>query len=420
MQGDISVESEAEKGSIFRFTIQLEISKESKECTLFEKFDGANVLILDDNKSNRKIIRSYLEVAGCKVFEAEDIDKAITLIMMNSINKNEIELVIIDDKMPGMNGYQLATTLKTITFAKDIKLILLTSVAKEGDANTAKKQGFLRYISKPVRRDELLNCVSIVLGIKNESGVDTEIITMYPAKEERENLRSRILLVEDNEMNRKIVTKILKHKNMTCDIAIDGNEAIKALAVKDYDIVFMDCQMPVMDGYESTAKIREIEGNKRHTVIVAMTANAMEGDRIKCIEAGMDDYISKPINFDAMLKMIEVNRKPTSDHTKEHFDLIDDNVDAFVNSTGLNKDDAKEIFNNYIKYFPVLIEDIHKAVRNNNFEEIGKLAHQLKGSSGTLRINSIYELSKTLENSALNKEIEKCERLLMEIQKVFH
>ncbi|MEI6080077.1 MAG: response regulator, partial [bacterium] len=148
--------------------------------------------------------------------------------------------------------------------------------------------------------------------------------------------------VEDNEMNRKIVIMMLKSHDMTCDVAIDGREAYLSLRKNDYDIVFMDCQMPVMDGYESTSKIREEEGNNKHTTIIAMTANAMEGDRAKCIEAGMDDYISKPINFDTMFKLIDANTKP-SEKSSEHFDLIDDNIKRCTSETGLKEEDVKEL-----------------------------------------------------------------------------
>ena len=164
-------------------------------------------------------------------------------------------------------------------------------------------------MSKPVRRDDLLNCIAIVLGLKKEDEEEHKVVEKHIVKEVKNALKPRILLVEDNEINRKIVISMLKSHDMTCDVALDGSEALKAVSEKDYDIVFMDCQMPVMDGYESTAKIRLLEGDKKHTTIIAVTANAMEGDSEKCIEAGMDDYISKPINFDIMFRMIEENTK---------------------------------------------------------------------------------------------------------------
>lgn len=256
----------------------------------------------------------------------------------------------------------------------------------------------------------------------NKSETDSmgkSLITGYIVKETINELKPRILLVEDNEMIRKIIIKMFKHKNMTCDIAINGSEAIDAVADKNYDIVFMDCQLPVIDGYESTERIRSLEGDKKHTIIIAMTANAMDGDREKCIKAGMDDYISKPIDFEIMFRKIElsVNQR---EQNWEHFDLIEGNIDTFVSKTGLTKDDARELFEEYLKYVPNLIDDIFKAIGRNDFKKISEIAHQLKGSSGTLRINSIYELAMDIQSAALNHEIDKCKSLLMEIQKLLH
>lgn len=154
---------------------------------------------------------------------------------------------------------------------------------------------------------------------------EKETIKKYTISEEKYILKPNILLVEDNEMNRKIIVKVLEQHNLSCDIAADGAEAVKAVLKNNYDIVFMDCQMPIMDGYESTAKIREIEGDKKHIWIVAMTANAMEGDRKKCIDAGMDEYISKPIDFDVLFKMIEncTKKKSVAD-----FDSISDSING--------------------------------------------------------------------------------------------
>ena len=307
MQGNITVESEVGKGSTFRFTVLLEILNKFEEDTIGKKLNDVNVLIVDDNENSRKRVLSCLEDTGCKAFEADSADKAITSILMNSKNKNKINLALVDFQMPGMNGYQLAMTLKTIPLAKDVKLILMTSAAQRYDVSATQRYGFSGYLTKPIKRNDLLNCVSLALGLKNKTEVDTGIMTSSTINKEREKLQPKILLVEDNEMNQKLVKIMLSQRYMNCDIAIDGSQAVKALAKKDYDIVFMDCQMPVMDGYESTAKIREMEEGKKHTTIVAMTANTMEGDREKCLQAGMDEYISKPINFETMFSIIEDN-----------------------------------------------------------------------------------------------------------------
>lgn len=420
MGGEIRVESIFGEGSTFKFYVRLKIAKGASEQKFaFEKLDGVNILIVDNNTSNRKIVSSYLQGTGLKVFEVKDATSAITTILSNANTKNKISVAIIDYQMPDMSGYELATTLKTIPFAKDTKLILLTSVTQKGDAKVAKEYGFSSYLGKPVRRDDLLGCIAIALGLKKEDKEESQVITKHIVKEVKNALKPRILLVEDNEMNRKIFISMLKSHDMTCDVAVDGSEALKAVSEKNYDVVFMDCQMPVMDGYECTSKIRLLEGDKKHTTIIAITANAMEGDYKKCIEAGMDDYISKPINFNTMFNMIEANTKERG-LAVDYNSIIDNNIDYFVETTGLKKDDAKEILEDYIKYLPDLLAGINDSIDNNDFNKLAGLTHELKGSSGTLRIISIHELAIKLEKAALEQEIDECSRLFAKIKDLLH
>ncbi|NMM65945.1 response regulator [Clostridium sp. P21] len=418
MGGEIHVESIFGEGSTFKFNVRLKIAKRASEHKFaFEKLDGVNILIVDDNTNNRKIVTSYLQGTGIKVFEAENGSSAITTILSNANTKNKINVAIINYHMNDMSGYELANTLKTIPFAKDTKLILLTSMTQKGDAKAAKQHGFSSYLSKPVRRDDLLGCIAIVLGLKKEE--EQQVITKHIGKEVKNELKPNILLVEDNKMNRKIVITMLKSHDMTCDVAVDGSEALKAVAEKDYDVVFMDCQMPVMDGYECTSKIRLLEGDKKHTTIIAMTANAMEGDSEKCIKIGMDGYISKPINFDTMFSIIEENTKDRG-IVNNYNRIIDDNIDYFVKTTGLDKEDAKEILEEYVRCLPDLLSGIRHAIDDSDFDKLAGLIHELKGSSGTLRIVSIHELAVKLEKAAFKQEINECAVFFDKIKDLLH
>ncbi|WP_234121093.1 response regulator [Clostridium hydrogenum] len=416
MDGEIRVESILGKGSTFKFNLKLKISKRASDYKLaFEKLKGVNVLVVDDNINNKKIVSSYLRETGFNVFEAADGANAITTILSNINTKNKISVAIIDYEMMDMSGYELATTLKTIPFAKDIKLILLNSVMQKCDTKIAKEYGFSACLTKPVKRNDLLSCIAMVLGLKSEVKEENLARVNKVDKEDKNVLKPRILLVDDNEMNRKIVISILKSRDMSCDVAVDGLEALKAVSNKDYDVVFMDCQMPVMDGYECTSKIRDMDESKKHTTIVAMTANAMEGDYKKCIEAGMDDYISKPINFDTMFNIIEKNAKER-EITGDYNRIIEDNIDYFARDTGLEKDDAKEILEDYVKCLPDLIFSINAAIDDKDFNKLARVSHELKGSSGSLRIMSIYELAVKLEEAAKKQEIEKCIEIFIKIK----
>lgn len=437
MDGEIYVESKYGEGSKFKFYVNLKVSKRELKLPIdFQKLEKVNVLIVDNNENNRRSIISALQGTGLRVFEATDAAIAINIIRSNANLNNKIDIAIIDYEMPDMSGYKLAATLKKIPISRDIKLMLLTSGALKGDARIAKEYGFSSYISKPVKRNDLLSCIAIALGLNNEY---EEVITKHTVKEVNNLLKPKILLVDDNEMNRKIIISVLKSHNMSCDIAVNGNEAVDAVSQKDYDVVFMDCQMPVMDGYESTAKIRALEGDKKHTTIIAMTANAMAGDEEKCIKSGMDFYISKPINFSTMFDLIEANTKKGKNGIQENIEkkdlltnkngdkdnnsinynnLIDNNIDYFVESSGLEKEDAREILEDYIKYLPGLLNNINEAIKISDFKKAASLIHELKGSSGSFRLTSIHELAKKIEQKAIEENHEDCVIIFNEIMEL--
>ena len=416
MEGAVGLESVPGQGSTFYFTARFEIVNEKTACCEYASLENVNVLIVDDTDNNRKIMRSYLEDVGCKVMEAQSGDKAIATILNNAYTENKIQLVLIDYQMPGMDGYQLATTLNTIPSTKDLKLILLTSAAQEGDATKAREQGFSGYLTKPIRRGELLNCIAIVLGLKLDTEESQHVVTKYTHRENQSGLKPKILLVEDNEVNRKVIIATLKSHDITCDVAMNGKDAYQVVLKKDYDIVFMDCQMPVMDGFEATERIRNAEGSNKHTKIIAMTANAMAGDREKCLRVGMDEYISKPINFEIMLKMIEETIVHEAIQSKS--DYINKCKESFMTQTELEVNDINIIFEVYVKSLYEMMENIEEALVNNDFKEISKISHQLKGSSGSIKIKEIFELAKTLETSALAKDKGNCELTFLEIKKL--
>lgn len=414
MGGSISVQSELGRGSKFYFTARFKPGKKKDNCApyAYAELKGASILIVDDNASNRRIIRTYLEEAGCLVEESDSAEKAVSMLLSSSALKQHINAVIVDFQMPGMNGYELAAALKAIPSTRDIHLIMLTSAAQRGDAIRAKEYGFTGYLTKPVKRDELLGCVSIVMGLKPDEELGDRIVTRYTARESPLDARRKFLLVEDNEMNQKIIVKMLKKHDMTCDVACSGKEALKALQEKEYDIVFMDCQMPEMDGYETTARIRQMEGDKRHTIIVAMTANAMEGDREKCLKAGMDDYISKPVDFQLLFNIIDHYTSIKEEPAANTEAMLEESLRNFMAETGLSEQDSRELYDRLWLTLPEKLQELHKALDNSDFSSVRSLAHQLKGSSGTLRIQRLYELFLNLEQKATGEEKEECTDIL--------
>jgi len=399
MGGNITVASQSGKGSKFSFTAQFRPADEQgADIYEYAQLGGKRLLVVDDNASNRKIIRAYLEESGCLIEECDDGEKAVSMILA-SAGRQHFDAAIIDFQMPGMTGCDLAMALQAIPSSRDIRLIMLTSIAQRGDIDFANACGFTGYLTKPVRRNELLDCVSIVLGLKEEA-IQESMVTRYTARENPVPVPFRFLLVEDNEMNQKIIVKMLAKYNMFCDIAGSGVEALKAVQEREYDLIFMDCQIPDMDGYETTRCIRKWEGERRHIPIVAMTANAMEGDREKCLQAGMDDYISKPVDFKLLLNIIKRYTAEKKKKAEQLPAMLEKALQIFIQDSGLEESDCRELYEQLWVKLPDIIKQMQDALKNDDFTSLKILAHQQKGSAGTLRLQELYDQFLKLDRQA--------------------
>ena len=236
------------------------------------------------------------------------------------------------------------------------------------------------------------------------------------------NGKLKILLVEDTKINRMLFIKLLKMKGLSCDVAINGEEAVRAYMDSSYDIIFMDCQMPVMDGYEASRQIREAEGNRKHTVIIAMTAYVMKGDLEKCLEAGMDAYLSKPINFDQVVMMLQRYGKALTSENNEIGDknCLSEAMVALMEESGLDKETCEELLGEFYIHAENLIKKIRVQIVYNNFQEVGILLHQLKGTAGNVRVKKIAEYAKEAEEAMRTADSEMLGSLLESIEKVLH
>jgi len=205
-----------------------------------------------------------------------------------------------------MDGDEVARAIRADIKIAGTPLILVTSVPRRGDAARMLEAGFDAYLTKPVKQMHLYNAIATVIGLKQNSDQNKSktLITRHNLKKTGRR-GCRILVVEDNIINQKVAVRMLENAGYRCDVAANGKEAVESLIRIKYDLVLMDCQMPVMDGYEATKEIRKSEGATRHTPIIAMTAHAMKGDRERCLEAGMDNYLSKPVTVEDLNKILE-------------------------------------------------------------------------------------------------------------------
>jgi len=310
MGGEIGVESEEDKGSTFWFTAIFEKQPEDrfKKIIVPEDITNKRMLIVDDNETNRYILREQLKLWNCRYDEVPGGEEALEKLKNGVMNKDPFEIAILDMQMPKMSGKTLGGKIKQDPKLKNTILVLMTSMGQRGDAKQLIEMGFAAYLSKPVKQSQLFNCLSTVAGVQTEKGIKQadSIVTKHSLADDQKQ-KINILLVEDNKINQKVAINILKKLGYSVDIANNGKEAINALELIPYDIVLMDCQMPEMDGYEATSVIRDAKSNVLNykTIVIAMTANAMKGDHKKCLDAGMNDYLSKPVKPQALSEMLE-------------------------------------------------------------------------------------------------------------------
>ncbi len=314
MGGSLGVKTTPGQGSQFWFTSRLSKQKPSTQpaSTSRVSLDGLRLCCVDDHPVNRRLMIQYCKDWGIEGVEAATPADALSILRTAVDEGKPFDLAFVDMEMPEMDGTSLAKAIKADTAIADTKLILVTSLGRRGDAGQAREAGFSGYFTKPVRKSQIRACLELVM---EQTGAEMEgatLITQHTVREREAQRSIRILVADDFTVNQQLAVLMLENMGMRVDVVANGLEAVEALSRKPYDIVLMDCQMPEMDGYSATQEIRRREANQElkatntqsRIPIIAMTANAMKGDREKCIAAGMDDYLSKPIKKDELEKVL--------------------------------------------------------------------------------------------------------------------
>jgi len=298
-RADLAAESPG-PGCAFHFTVAMAVG-EGPPRPDSVPLDGVPVLIVDDNQTNRMILVEMLSISGMKPRAVENGEAALATLDQARVEGRPFPLAILDFQMPGMDGFTLAARIRAQTELRDTRLFMMTSAGQRGDAARCKDIGIEVYLPKPVKQSALLEAITQSLGRTVAAGLLP--LTRHVVNESRRKLR--VLLAEDNAINQKLAVRILEKFGHSVTVVNDGAEAVAAVEEGEFDVVLMDVQMLNMSGLEATAAMRTRErGTGRHVPIVAMTAHAMKGDQERCLEAGMDAYISKPIQPDHMMDVI--------------------------------------------------------------------------------------------------------------------
>ena len=297
MGGQIGVESADGRGSTFWFTVRL--TKRPVPPTAIPvdvtELRRLRVLGVDDNATNRALLVAQFSAWAMHVDCVANGSRALECLRTAHRDGRQYDLAILDHQMPVMDGMTLARAIKSDSVLANLPLVLLTSVSYRGCAGEAEQAGFSAFLLKPIRQSQLYDCITAVMG-RVTASTPTRLITRHTLNEAQAQLRARVLVAEDNAVNQKVALRMLEKLGCRVDVVANGLEAVEASARIQYQCIFMDCQMPEMDGYEATAVIRQREAQTgTHIPIIAMTANAMQTDREQCLAAGMDDYISKQV-----------------------------------------------------------------------------------------------------------------------------
>jgi PAS domain S-box-containing protein len=322
MDGEVGVSSEEGIGSTFWFTARLGNANDAAKARPAPPTElrGQRIIIVDDNMTNRKVLMGQLSLCGMDAVCASSADEALSLMRHAAVAQRPFEVALLDHQMPGCDGATLGKTILSEAALRGARLILLTSSGQRGDGRMFSELGFAGYLLKPVTHRDLTDCLMMVLGTQAEGWrmATQPIVTRHALRSQRQRESHHILLAEDNVVNQKVACRTLEKLGYRVDVAPDGQAAFDAWQSGRYHLILMDCQMPVMDGYETTRKIRASESGDRHIPIIALTAHAMKGADNECRVAGMDDYLSKPIDREQLQNalsrwLIDAGDKPASD-----------------------------------------------------------------------------------------------------------
>jgi PAS domain S-box-containing protein len=436
MGGEIGVESEAGKGSTFWFTATF--AKQGHAAApaarvapvVHASVEGARALVVDDNATNRKILEYQLTSWKMKPEAVPSAREALDVLRREAGKGKPFALVILDFQMPEMDGLELARAISADPKLAGIHMVMLSSMHGRQKPEGFQDAGIEAWLSKPAKQSQLFDTITTVM-----SGAVAEAQAAAPVATAATAVRSlRILLAEDNPVNQQVAQLQLKKLGYSADIANDGRAAVDAWSKKPYDVILMDCQMPGLDGYEATREIRQREGSSRRTHIVALTANALGGDREKCLAAGMDDYLSKPLRVEELKRSLESvpsgNDRPAPNAPSAGEAPIPPteaaagaeppvDMERLMDVASGDNDTMRQLVAMYLEQTPPKIAALETAIQQADVKGIKQHAHSVAGTSASCGMTAVVGPMRALEKMAIEGDLADAAREFADAQQQF-
>jgi two-component system, sensor histidine kinase and response regulator len=434
MGGEIWVESELNKGSTFHFTANFGYASQD-EIPRFEAdssaLDGLKILIVDDNETNRLILSEICTNWRMNSTVVADVTSAFEELKSSFENGAPYELVITDASMPEIDGFTLASMIQEDGRLGSTIVMMLTSLDRSDDIRRCEKLGIKTYLTKPIKQSDLFDAIMASINIDSNS-LKTEKISKQESIPRTRPLK--ILLAEDSFANQKLAVGLLSKWAHQVIVANNGQEAVDALKRENFDIVLMDVQMPVLDGLSATKVIRELQTKNElpKFPIIAMTAHAMKGDRERCLEAGMDEYVSKPVRplqlacvlanfFEVLTKTENQPVDSSKSETKKDSSTIEHQVfdwSVFVQNAHGDEELARDVADDFLTETPGIFRNLEQAIKDEDGEIANRCSHTIKGSLRTLGAPS-FEIAAMIEKASHDNDWDKCREEIEKLQESF-